>query len=352
MHAEHVARRFLAVSMLALVSALPATAGAQTRQFGSSLSQAPNANFGCETKPTFTEQSTNGDYFPRASGTADCTWYQVGVFGNPNAQPVGAVPGDGTVTNIAVRSGPTPAALRFVVLRLFADADSGSRQCCFFVTETNVVQPAANQISNFTVNLPVERNTNPKNNLVTQDYIGISGVTGTGTLPLFSNGNNNTLSGMSPGNPIAAFYYPRFGALASDTPNGPGRREEQIPGFVVTIRSTWTRDRLAQFPGSSNLAVRNGAVPIDIRCLLSEACRGAVLLRTRGGGSGARASKGRVVGRRSIVIAPGKRRKVRVKLNRAGRRLMRDRQRARLVAVVRLGSAGETSRKVTVRRPN
>jgi hypothetical protein len=364
--------RPLAFAAIALCVALPTSAGAQSRQFGSSLSQPPNAGFGCETKPTFTEQSTNGDYFPRPSNTADCTWYQVGVFGQPGAQPSGAVPGDGTISNIAVRSGPNPAAIRFVVLRLFADAASGDRQCCFFVAETGVVQPAPNQVTNFAVNLPVERNTNPQNNLVTQDYVGVSGVTGTGTLPLFTNGNNNVLSGMSNGNPVAGFYYPRFGSLPSDNFNGPGRREEQIPGFVVTMRSTWTpvgqappppppnavgapqgpnqQARIARFLGGDSLTADGAAVPVDIRCLLEGACRGELVLRTRGGGA-AQASAGRVLGRRKVRIGPGKKAEVRVRLNRAGRRLLRRQGRARAEAVLRLGSAGTVQRKVTVRRP-
>ena len=365
--------RAMRLILLALVLCLvvPVSAGAQSRQFGSSLGQAPNANFGCETRPTFTEQSSNGDYFPRPSGTADCTWWQAGVYNSPNQNPTGAVPGDGTISNVAVRSGPNPAAIRFVIMRLFADTASGNRQCCFFVAETGVVQPRPNQTDNFSVNLPVENNRNPQNNLATQDYIGVSGVSGTGTLPLFTTGNNNTLTGYFNGAPVAGFFYPRFGSLPSDNFNGPGRREEAIPGFVVTMRSTWTpvgqalppppdgarnmppgrtrQARIAQILGGDSLTARNGSVPIDIRCLLNGACQGEVLLRTRAGGASAGASAGRVVGRKRIRIRAGRRAKVRVKLNRAGRRIVRRKGRAHLVAVVKLGRSGTLRRNVTVR---
>lgn len=357
----------LTVVAVALVAAaaLPEASLAQSQEFGSSLSEAPNANFGCETRPTFTEQSSNGDYFPRPSNTADCTWWQAGVFGAQNAQPTGAVPGDGRITNVAVRSGPTPAAIRFVIMRLFADAASGNRQCCFFVTETGVAQPAPNAITNFTVNLPVERNTNPQNNLVTQDYIGVSAVTGTGTLPLFTNGQNNTLTGYFAGNPVAAFYYPRLGALPSDSPNGPGRREEGIPGFVVTMRSTWAPQGAAppapppgatpvgvgaRLLGPSGLVARDGVVPLTVRCLLNGGCRGVAQLRTHAGGARASGRGGRIVGSRRIRIRGGRRARVGVRLNRAGRRLVRRQRRVRLVAVVRLGGAGTVRRNVTVRR--
>ena len=36
------------------------------------------------------------------------------------------------------------------------------------------------------VSLPVERHTNPATNLVTQDYVAVSAVSGTGGLPMFA----------------------------------------------------------------------------------------------------------------------------------------------------------------------
>lgn len=57
-------KRFLLALTVCLL--LPASAQGQSRQFGSSLDQEPNANFGCETRPAFTEQSSNGDLFSHA----------------------------------------------------------------------------------------------------------------------------------------------------------------------------------------------------------------------------------------------------------------------------------------------
>jgi hypothetical protein len=122
-------------------------------------------------------------------------------------------------------------------MRLFADSGSGSRQCCFFVSETPLVQPAPNTITRFPVNIAVERNTNTNNGLVTQDFIGVSGVSGAGTLPMFTNGRNNTLRDYQVGNDTAAFLYPRFGAQPNDA--GGGRREESIPGVEVLLQWTW-----------------------------------------------------------------------------------------------------------------
>jgi hypothetical protein len=108
--------------------------------------------------------------------------------------------------------------------------------------------------------------------------------------------------------------------------------------------------RIARFLGGDSLTASGGAVPIDIRCLLEGACRGEALLQTRAGGAAARASGRRVLGRRRLRIGPGRKATVRVKLNRAGRRLVRRQRTARLLAVVKLGSAGSVKRRVEVRR--
>lgn len=160
MHALGFRRCLLVLLAVTSCGALNSTAFAQSQTGGSDLSQTPNT-FGCETKPTFTEQSVNGDYSFVGSGQADCTWFQTGVVGNPSDPRTGAVPGDGRITRISVRSGPNPAQIRFTVARLFADSASGSRQCCFFAGESPLVQPAPNTISTFPVDLRVERNTNP-----------------------------------------------------------------------------------------------------------------------------------------------------------------------------------------------
>ena len=64
-----------AAFVFAVALLVPATASAQSRTLGSPLTQAPNATFGCETKPTFTAESFSGDYFYLPSSQPDCTWF-------------------------------------------------------------------------------------------------------------------------------------------------------------------------------------------------------------------------------------------------------------------------------------
>jgi RTX calcium-binding nonapeptide repeat (4 copies) len=232
--------RACALLLVVLASALAAAAGAQaqSRTLGSPLNLTPNT-FGCEIRPTVTEAFASGNYLFLPSGLPDCTWFQSGVPGAVDySDPrTGSVPANGRITAISVSSGNNPAPLSFVILRQLAQPGTGSA-CCFLVGESQLVQPAPNQISTFTVNLPVERNVNPTTRIATADYVGFSAQSGTGTLPLASNGLHNVISHASiAGNPHAGFYYPRLGAFPNDS--GGGRHEEGIPGMEVLLRWTW-----------------------------------------------------------------------------------------------------------------
>ena len=229
-------KALLAATGLLLLA--PAGASGQQRTVGSNLANAPNS-FGCETKPTFTSQSFDGFYRLQPSGQPDCTWFSTGLVGNPAANSTGA-PGDGRVTSVSIRSGADPPVVRFQVIRLFADPAAGpsNRQCCFFVTETPPIQ-AGPGISTHRVSLPVERHTNPATNLLTQDYVAVSAVSGTGGLPMFGNGRHNLNTDYTPGNNTAGFLYPRMGSVPGDGPPGGGRREESMPGVEVLLQYTW-----------------------------------------------------------------------------------------------------------------
>ncbi len=226
----------LVVTALLLIA--PAGANGQERTLGSNLANAPNS-FGCETKPTFTSQSFDGFYRLLPSGTPDCTWFSAGLVGSP-ASNSGGAPGDGRVTSITIRTGPDPPVVRFQIIRLFANPAAGpsDRQCCFFVTETPPIQARAGR-STHAVSLPVERHTNPATNLLTQDYVAVSAVSGTGGLPMFGNGRHNLNTDYSPGNNAAGFLYPRMGSVPGDGPPGGGRREEGMPGVEVLLQYTW-----------------------------------------------------------------------------------------------------------------
>lgn len=222
----------LALLAVAICLAVPASAAGQARTFGSPLDSTPNT-FGCETQPR-NVGTFDGNYAFVASGQPDCTWWNWGVYGNASVR-TGGVPGDGRVTSISVRSGPNPALMRFTVVRLYG---GGLNRCCFYTGQQSaLVRPRPNRVTTIPVNFTVESNTNPFNGLRTQDFIGVSAVSGTGLLPLRGNGRHNTLNDYVVGNPTAGFVYPRLGAQANDS--GGGRPQDGLPGFEVLLRAVW-----------------------------------------------------------------------------------------------------------------
>ena len=207
---------------------------ASLHSYGDPLTDAANATFGCEVAPGIGD--TSGNYYAFASNQPDCTWFNTAG---------GTVPGDGVVQTVTIRSGPRPAQLRFVVVRTLGAPGAGTT-CCFFAAESAAVQPAPNSIQTFPVSLRVERNTNPKTGIITQDTVGISAVSGTGTLPVHDNGRHNLLDPIDPGN-AASWFYPRLGAAPGDT--GGGRHADGAGGWRVLIRVGFCPD--GQVCGSS-----------------------------------------------------------------------------------------------------
>lgn len=219
--------------MLLVALFAPSASQAAPRVLGSPLRAPANAELGCETRLApygGSVPNTNyGDLVAVPSGTPDCSWWLSGVWGvfDPAQDPrVGTVIGEGSITRISVKSGPRPGLLRFFVARNLQTT------CCFFVAETGVSRPRANGITNYAVDLPVERNTNPRTGVRTDDFVGVSGVSGTGSLPLASVGPHNTLFSV-PGNPQAGAAYPR---ISSASDRGGGIRPDGNPGFEVLMQ--------------------------------------------------------------------------------------------------------------------
>ena len=342
-----IGRLAIAAALLGCLAA-PAPTLAQST-FGSS--QTANASFGCETRPTFTEQSFDGFYRFLPSNVPDCTWYQAGIFGELAPTNTGGAPADGRISSVTVRSGVNPAPLRFVILRAFTASGTGNPVCCAFVTETTQPVALAPGTSTFAVNLPVEANTNPANGLRTQDFIGVSAVSGTGRLPLFYNGRNNLLTDYTRGNTVAGFFYPRLGALANDS--GGGRSTESTPGFEVTMNWTFsTGGEVAIL--SQVLRERDGRVRLLLQCLLTTDCAGSVNLLTAPAGAsvaaGERVAANRSVGsKKNVTIPAGQKRKVKIKLNKIGRRLAKRKKKVPLVVSVDLGTGTPSSKAVKLK---
>jgi hypothetical protein len=338
---------------------------AQAADRGATLdpARAPNFNSDCTTMPQpIADPSLQ--YVPVASGQPSCTWWQTGVFGAPTDPRSGYVPGDGVITTVTVRSGPNPAPIRFAVVRQLTQATagipSGDPECCFFVRETAPVQPAANALSTFTVNLPVESNRAPS--VVTNDLIAISALSGTGSLPIFAvPGQTNANSFTQPGTVDASATFPAIGALANDT--GGGRRPAGFGGFELQLRYTFVPAsggnpgppiKLGPTDittiGGGVLRPIGGALDVTLNCL-QITCAGSVKLLTRSPvvAASARSKKIRSLGTQKFSLKQGNGRKVHVVLNALGRKLAKSAS-TKVTVVVDLGSVGKTSRNLTLRR--
>jgi hypothetical protein len=337
-----------ALATLALALALPAAAQAQTRTLGSPLAAPPDAAFGCETKPALTAGSFNGDYFFVASGVPDCTWFQSGVIGSVDySDPrTGSVPADGTITNVSIRTANNPAAVGIVIVRQIGGVAGGNvptSACCAFVSETALPTLAPNTTNSFAVNIPVERNI--RGTSAVADYVGISALSNTGTLPLLDTGDNNVLTGYRPGSPDAGFLYPRLGAL--EGPGGGTRNNESIPNVEVLLQWTWTpvggvpvaptpllppatpttptTPGAAAAPAARAAArVAAGRAQIQHLCNGNVACAGQLQLLSRGAGKAL--AKPATYGAKAYSLPAGAAATLKVMLNHKGKALLEKRR--------------------------
>ena len=212
-----------ALIAVALSLVLPAAGWAQAQTHGNPLTSPANAQFGCETRWRIGDPE--GNYYPGPSGVQDCTWWDTSG---------GTVPADGTVQRVTIRTGPNPAQVRFVVLRTLAQQGTGT-YCCAFAGESPLFTPVPNAIQSFDVNLPVQRNTDPRNGIVTYDNVGVSAVSGTGTLPLNDRGRHNAFDPVEPG-VTATWFYPRSSSADGAVPRNP---DGNGPGWEVLLQTTF-----------------------------------------------------------------------------------------------------------------
>jgi type 1 fimbria pilin len=387
--------KLLIAATCALVLAAAAPAAAQTTN-GSTLQNAPNTDFGCEVAPGTALFAPELVLEPH--GFPSCTWWSTGSFAVLGDARSGRVPATGTVTRVRVRSGANPAPIRIVVYR------SSGRGCCTAVRTTGNLQPAAGRVSEFEVNLPVEKVSGrvPSTGEVIEwtDTIAVSADANSGTLPIHDQGPGTHTPEAAVGNPnvmLSSMTAPQM--LPTDGPRVTGRA---APGYEVLLqfdhvpcptnvygqpiaRAAQTScgerrldpitpsppslpatpgapapavapappappvrpappARIAELGGTGVVRARRGRVAIPISCGATVTCRGSVRLTTR-------ARRARPLSSRLQVTVPaGATRTVRVRLSGSGRSLLRRRASAPARFVLDLGTGGIVTRDVTLRR--
>lgn len=140
------------------------------------------------------------------SGRRTCTWFTVGRIngsGTGFARGGGSTaPSTGRIVSVSIKSRRSPAPVRVTIVRQISQLAPDGRvfdtSCCFFEAASRVLQPRANRVSTFRVNLPVEAVVNRDRNVAWVDYAAISGM-GPGSLPIFSQGVGAHESSLTPG---------------------------------------------------------------------------------------------------------------------------------------------------------
>jgi hypothetical protein len=203
---RQVTPRLAAVLVVVLGCAVLASP-ASARWFGSTLKDAPNASYGCESalvNTTFGVQL-------QPSAQTTCTYRHGGyIFSN---RPTFIAPGTGRVTRIRVKSGPNPAKLRLTVLTgssrvsPFTGRDQpGTYTCCTARFVGRAFRPKANRITKKRVNVRVfdVRDKRLRFRIHSSDGLALTAV-GPGTLPLHVRPD---VGSIVTGSPLATGYFP------------------------------------------------------------------------------------------------------------------------------------------------
>lgn len=364
----------LALAVLLLV---PAAAGAQAVTRGSPLTAPNNVPFGCE---AMVEQDFGtGLFLLTPTGQPSCTWWSSGLSTDPTNPNTGYVPTTGTVTNVRVKSGNNPAALRIVQLRSTAG-------CCTVVRHTEPFQPAPNTVTQVTVNWLVEVVRDSVAGVSTNDIIGFSAIGGTGTLPLSDQGpathtpqaafqpgvHSGTLTAPmgQPGallggnfrgavgyEPLVQYDFVACRAL-NNVPIAPGTTT--CPGQATTTpagaNAPPTAPPSTGVPGvpvlripAGLLTIRRQFLPLALACSLDIGCSGTVRLFLAANASTAQAKKRRSLATQRFKIKKG-RHQVRVKLSKQARSRLRRKKTTTIVAEVTMAGQPKVRRTLKVRR--
>ena len=378
-------RSRVAASIVAMVMLLssPAVASAEdpvTATNGSAL-RAP-ANL---TLPGGANQCLARPYIGPSDGTStfidtgqsSCMWWstEYGPAGQIIANTY--VPrGSGVVTKVRVREGAAPAPLRFAIV------SSGSRLCCTTKQVSDPVQPAADAVSEFTVNLPAGSGAGTQDGSQFNDILVVL-VAGAGSLPVNDRGAHGFLFGSPANQAQAMFLHPALALGESNTDVG------IMDGYEVLLQYDWCGRPLtladprpttppaclgqatppaavpvapvtppvtpvvppAAVPlraASTTAAVRANRAALRLRCLLTTTCAGTLRLLPRPAARAA-AKKSSSYGTAKYKIAAGKSATIKVTLSRAARTALRKTRKLPILVTGGTGPSAWTL-KLTLKR--
>jgi hypothetical protein len=311
---------------------------------------APNNPYDCSS--VLTPIGPTEMFSPTGGPASSCIWtdvptpaeLQAAAGANISLEP----PGSGTVTQVRVAVGAHTGAMQVVVMRaLYENTLTPGRPndaCCTPVARSQVFTPQANAITTVNVNLPVREDATPP----PQDTTTIADF------------DTLALAVLEPGVPVPMYYtgdlsQPADFVWNTATPSTvtPGFYTD-TGGFFVALNATWSAPAgngggpPITFGGGA--PVRNLTAAVPLTCASVFECDGQLLLQDAATGrkagvrkaARARSHKPTTYGGASFKIQPHKRKAIKVKLSRAGRRLLHGHHTAKVWANVRIGS-GKTA---------
>ena len=170
----------IALACIMLVSgAVPATAAA-TVTFGANLNRSVDSTVTCAAQPL---PGVGSD----PSGVTSCTWLteniNVGTFST--AESIQVPSGQGTITAVRVKEGDDTGPMRITILEAQGFATSTTPvACCIGAAESQVFTPAADAITTVPVDIPVFNGVNPATRVPEVDYMAITVLNDTTSVPL------------------------------------------------------------------------------------------------------------------------------------------------------------------------
>jgi hypothetical protein len=362
-------RRFAVVaSVLALIACTPMVADAAT--FGADLGNTPN-------NPT-----TCGEgifpYLSAPMGSPSCMYYS----GAPG--PSSYAPASGTITAVHVRVGAVTGPMQAVIMRSLYQNKAGDPghpyfACCFVERYGPVFTPQANTVTTVATSLPVTEEPTPGpddfSTTAAGDFLALSVLAPNVPIPAFGDGRSGYAGyypapseGSTPApspNPLTA-ATDGFGAqvLISadlDTGGGGGAAVPVPGGPAPTPNPAPVPAALPSivFP-KLTIPVKNGTATLPIQCLVVN-CAGVLSLQNvqpPGAGAGVasrkKAKRPKLVsyGTASFALKAGTTGKVKVKLNAAGRKLVKAHKQIKVWASIRFtaGAGKAKSTRVTLKR--
>lgn len=341
--------------MLALLASVPASASAAT--FGADLNNVPN------------NQTTCGAGAPPLYlfdvGSPSCMYFS----GAPGPTPY--APSSGTVTAVRIRIGAVTGPMQVVVLRSLYQNKAGDPghpdyACCFVESYGPVFEPRAHAVTTVPTSLPVtEEPTPPADDFTTNaagDFLALSVLASNVPVPMFidnQSGDSGFYPAPTPQTFAAPSQIPLFPStdffagqvlINADLDTGGGGGGVGGGGGTPGGGGAPIAPPATPAVGlpKRTLPVRGNAVALPIQCLVVN-CAGTLALQNaqQAGIARVAAKKKRVkkpkiisYGSVSFSIAAGKTAIEKLKLNAAGRKLVKGHKSAKVWANVRFSSGG------------